>query len=91
MFAPSVFVERVNNVYSYNAILLYYMRIGVYIYSIYGWFFCNKNPKSDSSRDCRVLLMVFLSEKKWVGELKKVKYYFPPPLFELSELNRISF
>lgn len=29
----------------------------------------------------------------WVGRRvgKNVKYYFPPPLFELSELNRILF
>lgn len=40
-----------------------------------------------------IYLFIFSSEKSRLvsrGE-KKVKYYFPPPLFEFSELNRISF
>lgn len=40
-----------------------------------------------------LFIFIFFCLKMWVGRRvgKNVKYYFPPPLFELSELNRILF
>lgn len=72
----------------------YYMHISMFIYLWWDFFSATKTRKAIPHATTASFVDGFFLFvwKMWVGGLeKKVKYYFPPPLFELSELNRISF
>lgn len=72
----------------------YYIRVSMFIYLVtVGFFRPQQKPKRRFLTRPRSFVdsFFFFVSEKVVGWWKKVKYYFPPPLFEFSELNRISF